>query len=181
MNVRSSFHVVVLLALALIAASAAVAQPAESPSIGLARELVGEPAGEPLSGAALDLETHDVAALMRCPVCQGLSVADSPTTSAIAMREEARELLAAGFSGEQVLAYFERSYGEFIRLSPKPEGFNLVVWVLPVAALVVGALIVGLRIRRRVRDASDDLEDAAEAIPEDLAAYAERVRKEVSE
>ncbi len=40
---------------------------------------------------------RDVAALLRCPVCQGLSVADSPATMAQNMKAQVRELLAAGY------------------------------------------------------------------------------------
>jgi cytochrome c-type biogenesis protein CcmH len=160
----------------------------EPAAAGLARDLIGEPEGGRLSGAELDRVTEEVASLMRCPVCQGLSVADSPTTSALAMREEARDLLALGYTEDQVLSYFERSYGEFIRLSPRPEGFNLVVWILPFAALLVGALVITGRIRRRARLAVEAAKAETEApgveSPEEvvaLASYAERVRREVSE
>ena len=32
------------------------------------------------------------------------------------MKPQVRELVAAGYDQEQILAYFERSYGEFVRL-----------------------------------------------------------------
>ncbi|MFQ5526285.1 MAG: cytochrome c-type biogenesis protein CcmH [Thermoanaerobaculia bacterium] len=153
----------------------------ENPTLALARELTGPPAGRELSGAELVRVTEEVTSLMRCPVCQGLSVADSPTASAIAMKEEARQLLAAGFSGDQVLAYFERSYGEFIRLSPKPEGFNLVVWILPVAALLLGAAVIGLRIKKRSHLDLGRAEESAQEVPDDLAEYVSRVREEAGE
>ena len=170
----------------------------EPAAAGLARDLVGEPEGERLTGVTLELVTEEVASLLRCPVCQGLSVADSPTTSALAMRAETRDLLASGYTEEQVLAYFERSYGEFIRLWPKPEGFNLVVWLLPTIGLLAGALVIGGRMRRRARLAAGsaqpseaEIESGSEKpavgappsseIPEELAAYIERVRREVNE
>lgn len=136
--------------------------------------LLGAPAGTPLSGAALEEATEEVAGLMRCPVCQGLSVADSHTPSALAMRLKTEALLEAGYSGEQVLSYFEASYGEFIRLAPRPEGFNLVVWLLPGVGLLVGALLVWRRLRGRSAAVVVEEEDDAE-----LAAYRERVRQEL--
>ena len=42
-----------------------------------------------------------------------------------------RELLAAGYDQEQILAYFERSYGEFVRLEPPLRGVNWLVWLAP--------------------------------------------------
>lgn len=107
----------------------------------------GAPLGPPLSGAALDQATEDVASLMRCPVCQGLSVADSPASSAVDLKAEVRRQLALGYTRDQVIASFERSYGEFIRLEPKAEGFNWLVWLMPMLALVVGAAVIFFRLR----------------------------------
>ena len=135
---------------------------------------MGEPAGAPLIGAALEASTEELASVMRCPVCQVLSVADSPTNSAIAMKREVREFLAAGYSPEQILDYFERSYGEFIRLEPKPTGFNWAVWLTPIAALLAGVALLVWRMRRQ-RSSPQQSAEASE-----LAAYLERVRQEVS-
>ena len=133
--------------------SAAMAQqPAAEPSaeaiVTSRRAIIGAPAGQPLSGAALDEKTMEVAALLRCPVCQGLSIADSPAAMAINMKREVRDLLAEGYSGDQVLAYFEKSYGEFVRLQPPLRGFNWLVWLAPVAALIAGLFIVIRFVRR---------------------------------
>lgn len=100
--------------------------------------IVGDPAGPPLTGAALDAAVMAVAVQLRCPVCQGLSIADSPAESAVAMKEEVARMVAEGFSTEQCLLYFEASYGEFVRLDPKPEGLNLLVWAGPAALIAVG-------------------------------------------
>jgi cytochrome c-type biogenesis protein CcmH len=139
------------------------------------RQLIGEPLGPPLRGDELDRQTEALAAVMRCPVCQALSIADSPTVSAMAMKEEARDLLAAGYSREQVLEYFERSYGEFILLEPKKKGLNLLVWLAPLIALVIGGTLIGLR--TRAKSASKETEEPEEDPM--LEAYAERVRREV--
>jgi cytochrome c-type biogenesis protein CcmH len=109
---------------------------------------MGAPRGQPLSGAALDASTEEVAGLLRCPVCQGLSVADSPATMARDMKAKVREELAAGYDKEQILADFERSYGEFVRLQPELHGVNWLVWLGPIAALLLGAVLVGRALRR---------------------------------
>ena len=113
-----------------------------------ARAVVGPPRGRVLSGAELDAASDDVAAVLRCPVCQGLSVADSPTDLARNMKQQARELLAAGYQREQVLAYFESSYGEFVRLQPPLRGVNWLVWVAPVAGLLGGVFVIARTLRR---------------------------------
>ena len=144
------------------------------------RDLIGEPLSNPLTGAELDRETEELASIMRCPVCQALSVADSPTTSALAMREEARDLLAQGYTREQVLQYFEASYGEFILLEPKKQGFNLVVWLAPIVAALLGLVVIAGRLRGQ-RGAIEEMEAEDPREPEDpeFAAYRERVRREV--
>lgn len=131
---------------------------------------LGEPQGRPLAGDELAERTHEVASMMRCPSCQGLSVADSHTAASAAMRAKIERLLELGYSEDQVLSYFEASFGEFIRLAPRPEGFNLVVWIAPVAGLLIGIVLVVWRVRsaRRSRAAAADLER-----------YRERVRAEV--
>jgi len=106
------------------------------------REVVGAPRGPALAGPALDVRTEEVGALLRCPVCQGLSVADSPATMAAKMKARVRELLAAGYDEEQILAYFERSYGEFVRLEPPRRGINWLVWLAPPMALLGGLVLV---------------------------------------
>ena len=100
------------------------------------------PRRAPLSGAELDARTEEVGALLRCPVCQGLSVADSPSSMARNMKAEVRQKLAAGYDQEQILADFERSYGEFVRLKPTMHGVNWLVWLGPVLALIAGAALV---------------------------------------
>lgn len=91
---------------------------------------------------------HEVAAQLRCVVCQSLSVADSPSETAHEMKDIIRERLAAGESPEQVRAYFVEKYGNWILLSPPRQGFNLLVWVVPFAALAAGLVFVLLVVRR---------------------------------
>jgi len=136
--------------------------------------VIGQPQGTPLSGPALDRRTEELTSVMRCPVCQGLSIADSGTMIALAMKEEVRQFLAKGYTDDQILLYFEASYGEFVRLEPKAQGFNLVVWIAPVGALLVGLALVIHRLRSKPRTTA--VADSGEA---DLEEYRERVRREV--
>lgn len=109
--------------------------------------VVGTPRGPRLEGAVLEARTKEVGGLLRCPVCQGLSVADSPSEMAVSMRHQVRDLLAAGYDQEQILQYFERSYGEFVRLRPPLRGVNWIVWLAPALGLLGGALVVGWALR----------------------------------
>ena len=118
---------------------------------------------------------HEIAAQLRCVVCQSLSVADSPSETANQMRGVIRERLAAGDSPAQVRDYFVEKYGPWILLAPPRRGFDLLVWVAPFAVLGIGLVAIVLVLRRWRRAPSP----AAQA---PLAAdVRERIRREMEE
>ena len=169
-----------LVALGLLL-SASHATPQQE-SVAEPSSVVGPPRARPLAGDALDARTEDVAGLLRCPVCQGLSVADSPATMAVNMKAQVKELVAQGYDQEQILAYFEHSYGEFVRLEPPLRGVNWLVWLGPLLALVAGAAAVlwTLRSRRQAAVAEPRAPlPMPDTLPDDpeLARYVRRVRE----
>lgn len=87
----------------------------------------------------LEAKTKDVASQLRCPVCQGLSIQDSPSELSQQMRTVVKEQLAAGKSAQDVKDYFISKYGEWILLEPQAHGFNTLVYALP-AILVLGGI-----------------------------------------
>jgi cytochrome c-type biogenesis protein CcmH len=118
---------------------------------------------------------YEIGSQLRCVVCQNLSVADSPSEMAGQMRALIRERLAAGDTREQVMRYFEDRYGQWVLLAPKPEGFNLLVWVAPIVAVIAGVVILAVLMRRWTRHA------AAGGVPETAVdpAMRERIRREM--
>lgn len=104
-----------------------------------------------LSDSVLEARTSAVAAMLRCPVCQGESIQDSPSELAQQMRAVVRDRLRAGESPEQIKAYFVGRYGEWILLEPKMTGLNIVLYILPVALIVTGLIVVVLLVRRWTR------------------------------
>jgi cytochrome c-type biogenesis protein CcmH len=113
-----------------------------------AGQFVGAPQGKPLVSPELDAKAQQISSELRCPVCQGLAIADSPSEMALSMKKQVRELLARGFTEQQILKYFEQSYGQFVLLKPKFAGVNSLVWLLPVAVLAFGALMVWSKARK---------------------------------
>ena len=114
-------------------------------------------------------------------------MADSPATTARKMKAEVREMLAAGYDQDQILDYFERSYGEFVRLRPPLRGVNWLVWAAPILGLVTGGCLVAwtLRARRpeKAPNAPAQGQDAGlpnvDTLPDDprLAAHVLKVRE----
>lgn len=145
--------------------------------------MVGEPEDTPPVGAeALEEKTHAIALLLRCPVCQGSAVADSPSSTAVNMKHEVRDLVALGFGKDQILRYFEASYGQFVLMEPKAEGINWLVWIGPGVLLLAGLGVVGYTVKKLGGGrgaaavahvpARDELPDDAE-----LARYVRKVRE----
>jgi len=104
------------------------------------------------TGLAVSVENHAelLAAELRCPVCQNLSVGDSPSEMANQMRELIREKLQNGETPDQIRAYFVSRYGEWILLAPKRQGFNWVAWLLPFGAILSGIGVVVVVVRRSI-------------------------------
>ena len=108
----------------------------------LAATLCGTAAAQQPARPVTEEAAHEVAAQLRCVVCQNLSVADSPSETANQMRGIIRERLAAGDNPEQVVAYFVEKYGEWILLSPPKRGLNLLVWGLPFLGIFGGLVVL---------------------------------------
>jgi cytochrome c-type biogenesis protein CcmH len=88
---------------------------------------------------------------LRCPTCQGLSVKDSEAGFSSSIKDKISELMKNGNSDEEILAYFVERYGEWILRAPAKRGFNLVLWILPGAGILIGLFIVLFRSKRWVR------------------------------
>jgi cytochrome c-type biogenesis protein CcmH len=100
------------------------------------------------SDSALEAMTTALASELRCPVCQGNSIQDSPSELAQQMRDLIRDQLRAGKTPNEVRAYFVDKYGEWILLAPKAQGLNLIVYLVPVAAILLGGLVVWRTVRK---------------------------------
>jgi cytochrome c-type biogenesis protein CcmH len=85
------------------------------------------------------------------PYCQGLTLADCPTSGAVTMRERIHTWLEEGRSSEWIMNTLAGEYGEWIRSAPKFSGFGLIAWLAPAAALILGGVWVGSYMRRNTK------------------------------
>ena len=113
----------------------------------------GTPAAAPqtpviVEETRIDIQVREIASELRCPVCQGLSLQDSPSELAQEMRDVIRTQLEEGKTPDEVKAYFVASYGEWILLEPTAKGFNLAVYLLPVIAVLCGVILLFVVTRR---------------------------------
>lgn len=100
-----------------------------------------------------EAQVRAVADQLRCPVCRGIPIAESPSELAQNMMQQIRDHLARGKSAEEILAYFEDRYGEWILLKPKPEGMNLVIWIVPLLLFLAGLVVLVLALMRWTKPA----------------------------
>lgn len=98
--------------------------------------------------AQLDARTRALASQIRCPVCQGLSIQDSPSQLAQQMRDRVRQMLRGGVSPDEVKRYFVARYGVWVLMEPPTSGFDGLVYVLPIVALIGGGAVVIRTVRR---------------------------------
>jgi cytochrome c-type biogenesis protein CcmH len=113
---------------------------------------------------ALESLTRRVAAQLRCPVCQGLSLADSPSELALEMKDVVRTQLAAGRTPDEVKGYFVAKYGEWILLEPPRRGVNLLAYALPAVALAGGLGVIWLALRKWTRGGPSPAEPTLEPL-----------------
>lgn len=130
--------------LATVVVALALVTPSSSP----AQDTTSPPATASPADAALEERTAAVASTLRCPVCQGESIQDSPAELAQQMRAVVRERLRAGETPEQIQAYFVSKYGEWILLEPRMTGLNIALYVWPVALVVGGLVLVVVLVKR---------------------------------
>lgn len=95
----------------------------------------------------LNREVFEIARELRCPTCRAEGVAESSAPISIEMRNIIAEQLAEGKSREDILAFFQARYGDWILLEPPRRGLHLVVWIMPIAIglLALGMLVFFLR------------------------------------
>ncbi|MFL5799190.1 MAG: cytochrome c-type biogenesis protein CcmH [Actinomycetota bacterium] len=106
-----------------------------------------------------------VAEDLRCPECQNLSVADSPSGLAREMRVEIARRLRLGQTASQIESFFVSRYGRWILLTPDAGGIGLFAWLAPALAVAAGGALAFTVVRRRRRATSPVDDETAVADP----------------
>ncbi|MFT3709315.1 MAG: cytochrome c-type biogenesis protein CcmH [Archangium sp.] len=92
--------------------------------------------------AEREARVQRIGKLLRCAVCQGVSIADSPASMARAQLDKVRELVVEGKSDDEIFDYFVARYGEWALMEPRKSGVTLGLWVAPLALLALGVLLI---------------------------------------
>jgi cytochrome c-type biogenesis protein CcmH len=104
---------------------------------------------EVLKDTALEQRARVISRELRCMVCQNQSIDDSDAPLARDLRILVRERLTAGDSNRQVFDFLVARYGDFVLLRPRFTTHTILLWLLPPALLLGGALVLIAIVRRQ--------------------------------
>jgi cytochrome c-type biogenesis protein CcmH len=119
----------------------------------------------------LESQVFEIARELRCPVCTAESVADSSSAVSIEMRNLIQEQLQQGKNKQEILAFFQERYGDWIMLEPPKRGLHLLVWILPLVAGVMGIILLAVVLKHWAKKSQQTISVSSEDL--------ERVREEM--
>lgn len=136
---------------------------------------------QPVSQASpsAEAEIQSIGQRLRCPVCQGMPISESPSEMAQAMMARVREMKAEGKERDEIITYFTQRYGEWVLLEPRKDGVLILLWTLPPILLLAGLLFLRRHIRRGAKPSTKPVSPQVAAVAADP--YLDAVRREVEQ
>jgi len=116
-------------------------------------------AGRPVQA---DLEAEIV-----CPTCR-TTLDQSSSPIATRMKSYIRERIAAGDTTAEIKAQLVDQFGPAVLAEPPKRGFDLLAWLLPLGALAIGVVVVGVLAWTWSRRRDTVAEPEANALDPDL-------------
>lgn len=121
-------------------------------------------------------QINDIAQKLNCPTCTGINLADCRTLTCEQWRDKIGELVNEGYTNQEVVDYFATRYGPQVLQEPPRSGFTLVLWVLPIIALLAGGIWLFFTMRNWSRQELAEAEsrpvEAVQTTPDSAAAPA---------
>jgi cytochrome c-type biogenesis protein CcmH len=91
----------------------------------------------------------ELAAQLRCLVCQNQSLADSNAELALDLRRQIREQIGQGKSDTEITAFMVDRYGDFVRYRPPVKASTWLLWFGPPGLLLLGMAMLVRYVRER--------------------------------
>lgn len=131
--------------------------------------------------AEREARVQRIGKLLRCAVCQGVSIADSPASMARAQLDKVRELVVEGKSDDEIYDYFVARYGEWALMEPRKSGITLGLWLGPLLLLAIGVFLVWMNTSRKGAEPAGQTTEkpAADAAPPAEDEYLAKVRADL--
>jgi cytochrome c-type biogenesis protein CcmH len=113
----------------------------------------------------------DLSAQLRCLVCQNQSIAESNAELAVNLRNQINEQIKAGRSDKEIVDFMVTRYGDFVLYRPPFKATTVLLWVGPIALLLLAVFAFYRTLsRRRARIEDKPLNDAERAEAQRLLA-----------
>ncbi len=93
-------------------------------------------------------EVNHVARKLNCPTCQSLNLEDCRTQTCDQWRDQIKDLLAEGYTEQEVLDWFIARFGVEVLQEPPRQGSGLFAWLLPALGMLIGIGWLAFILRR---------------------------------
>jgi cytochrome c-type biogenesis protein CcmH/NrfF len=94
---------------------------------------------------------HEITSQIICPCSCGEVLSGCTCETGKSMQATVENGIKAGKGKKAIVDALVAQYGEVIRGAPKPEGFNLIVWIAPFAATLLGLAVAFFILKHWVR------------------------------
>jgi cytochrome c-type biogenesis protein CcmH/NrfF len=95
--------------------------------------------------------SHELSNELMSPYCPGRTLTDCPSGQAAELREWIQAQERTGRSREVVEEELYARFGDVLRSAPRPRGFGLTAYLIPIAAFLAGGAIVLVFLRRQIQ------------------------------
>ncbi len=120
-----------------------------------------------------DDQVNAMAKQLYCPVCENIPLDVCSTTACARWREVIRQQLAAGKTEQEIKDFFVQQYGARVLGTPPPRGINLLVYLVPIVAVLAGAYVLFRVYRSWKRPVPMPQSPATDGAPPSVPASAE--------
>jgi len=99
----------------------------------------------------LEARLAELAAELRCLVCQNQTLAESDADLAKDLRREIRRMMQQGLNDAEIVDFLVQRYGDFVLYRPPLKTTTALLWFGPLILVVIGAGVGVVALRRRRR------------------------------
>jgi cytochrome c-type biogenesis protein CcmH len=95
--------------------------------------------------AASRTSVEEVSEGLTCQCGCGLTVANCNHPQcefSVPVRQQIETMISRGMGRREIISFFRARYGEKILSAPTTQGFNLLAWIIPFAAVFAGCLLI---------------------------------------
>lgn len=93
-------------------------------------------------------DVNRVARQMYCPICENEPLDVCRTAACAQWRAQIAQMLADGKTDDEIKQYFVDTFGLKVLAAPPASGVTVWLWLLPIVALIIGAVYVYTLMRR---------------------------------